>query len=220
MLQTGHALLLKVCANGLWLLHWHQNSFCSVSQANQCNVSQLEQLLDDLGPVEDEEEEEEEDGDMVNNRFWSLLLDQLLKNMPVFGVHKNSTKHWVLVNIHNFSFLAEGHKFLDLLLLNQEEKQDTQAHGIYTVYSNEGQSLQQITPVYNHLPQCKPGCKPLHAPHAKIVNLFTDFSPMHGFATESCCRQTVGNAVAVMLIEVKAHVLSRAVKERYVALKN
>ena len=39
----------------------------------QHNALQLEQLLDDLGHVE---EEEEEYGDMVNNRFCSLLVDQ------------------------------------------------------------------------------------------------------------------------------------------------
>ena len=43
----------------------------------QCNTLQLEQLLDDLGLVEEEEQEEEEEEDvgMVNGRFCSLLVD-------------------------------------------------------------------------------------------------------------------------------------------------
>ena len=74
----------------------------------KCNALQLEQLLDDLGLVE---EEEEEDGDMVNGQFCRLLVDQLLKHMPVLGIHECSTKHWVLVNMHNFSLLAQGDTF-------------------------------------------------------------------------------------------------------------
>ena len=95
---------------------------------------------------------------MVNNRFCSLLVDQLLKHMPVLSVRESSMKHWVLVNMHNVSLLVKDDNFLDLLLLDQEDLQDTQAHG-----STEGQSLQQTTPVYNHLPQCKPGRKLLYA---------------------------------------------------------
>ena len=64
----------------------------AAERMKQCNALQLGQLLDDLGLVE---EEEEEDGDMVNNRFCSLLVDQLRKHMPVLGVHESSAKHWV-----------------------------------------------------------------------------------------------------------------------------
>ena len=143
----------------------------------QCNALQLEQFLDDPGLVE---EEEEEDGDMVNDRFCSPLVDQLFKHMPVLGIHESSTKHWALVNMHDFSFPAQGDTFLDLLLLDQEDKQDTQAHG-----STEGQSLEQTMAVYNHLPQCKPGRKPLHTQYPEIVTLVNDFIQIHGFAAES-----------------------------------
>ena len=76
----------------------------------QGNALQLDQLLDDQGLLE---EEEEEDGD---------------KHMPVLGIPEGSTKHWVLVNMYDFSLFAQGDTFLDLLLLDQEDKQDTQAH--------------------------------------------------------------------------------------------
>ena len=82
--------------------------------------------------------------------------------------------------MHDFSLLAQGDTFLDLLLLDQEDKQDTQTCG-----STEGQSLEQAVPVDNHVPQCKPGHKPLHTQYPKIVTLVNDFIQMHGFAVES-----------------------------------
>ena len=52
------------------------------------------------------------------------------------------------------------------------------------------------------------GLHPLSAQYPEIVTLVTEFSQMHCFATESCHRQMVGNAVGVMLNEVNAHAVS------------
>lgn len=158
----------------------------------ECNALHLERLLSDLELVEEEEEE--------NGRFCDIVAEQLLKYLPVMGVRERSSNRWVLVNMHEFSLMAHGDTFADLLLLDVEDN---------VLEEQQGEEPPQAAEVFNHLPRQKPGRKPLHMQYPEIVTIVTDFIQLHGFAAESRRRSTVGNAMGVTLAELKAHVLSK-----------
>ena len=120
-------------------------------------------------------------------------------------IHKSSMKHWVLVNMHNFSLLAQGDTFLDLLPLDKE-KSKTQRPVValkVNLCNRQHQSTifcHSASLDRNHCIQNVQNLSPLLLMSVKCTDL--QLNLITG-------KQCLGNAVGVTLNEMKLHVLSK-----------
>ena len=102
------------------------------------------------------------------------------------------------MNMTEFSLLADGDTFVDLLLLcdpshrpERSTSEDTSEH------------------VYHHLPRARSGRRSIHDQDPEIVTIVTDFIQSHGFLVQARRRNATRNSMGVSLADIQSHILTK-----------